>query len=384
MPEMTFERPTRVLVTGATGYIGGHLVPRLLDAGAVVRTLTRRPGALRQVPWGDRVEHAVGDATSADDLRAALDGVQLAYYLLHSMDGSGDFVARDRAMAHTFARAAAAAGLDRIVYLGGLHPTDHRPPSPHLASRAEVGRIFLDGRVPAVILQAGVVLGAGSASFDMLRYLTGRLPVMVTPRWVHNRVQPIAIADVVHYLLAAGCADIPVDRGYDVSGPDTLTYAEMMQRYAAIAGLRRRLVLSVPVLTPALASHWVGAVTPVSSNVARPLMGSLIHDVTAAEDDLAELVPAPPGGRSSFEQAVRSALDDAPGDVVAQRSEAAVAVAGLLALPAAHLAQRLTRGAATVFTATGARHHQTGYCHHQPSTGDHDSSTPVDPQEQTP
>lgn len=343
MPTLIFDRPTRVLVTGPTGYIGGMLVPALLRAGADVRVLSRRADALDDRPWRDKVELVVGDARSRHDLDPAMSGVDVAYYLLHSMDGSGDFVQRDRELASGFARSAEAAGVSRIIYLGGLHPVDQRPPSPHLASRAEVGRIFLQSSVPAVVLQAGVVLGAGSASFDMLRYLSGRLPAMVTPRWVHNRVQPVAVGDVLHYLVAAGCADLTTDRTYDVAGPDVLTYEDMMQRYAALAGLRRRLVVAVPVLTPSLASHWVGAVTPVSSAVARPLMASLVHDVVAQEDDLAGIVPIPPGGRTSFDDAVLAALSDLPTDAVSRRAEASAAAASLLVLPAAHLVQRFAR-----------------------------------------
>ena len=246
---------TTILVTGATGYIGGQLVPELLSRGHDVRVLTRHRSGLADRPWADRVEVVEGDATDAAHCRRALDGVDVAYYLLHSMDGTGDFAERDRAMARTFAGAAQQAGTGRIVYLGGLHPEGTL--SDHLASRVEVGRVFLDGDVPAVVLQAGVVLGDGSASFDMLRHLTERLPAMVAPRWVDNRIQPVAVADVLHYL--AGAVDLPdgTNRTYDIGGPDVLTYAEMMQRYAAVVGLPRRRIVSVPVLTPRLAGLWV-------------------------------------------------------------------------------------------------------------------------------
>ncbi|MGM0386403.1 MAG: tryptophan-rich sensory protein [Actinomycetota bacterium] len=298
----------RVLVTGVTGYIGGLLVPALLEKGRTVRVLGRSEAKLRRQPWFDRVEVALGSATEADVLASALDGVEVAYYLLHSMDGKGDFVERDRRMAEGFAAAARDAGVRRIVYLSGLHPDGEL--SPHLASRVEVGEILLASGVPTAVLQAGVVLGAGSASFDMLRHLTERLPVMVAPKWLHNRIQPIAIQDVLHYLVAA--ADLPpdVNRSYDVGGPDVLTYADMMRRYAEVTGLGGRFIRTVPVLTPELASHWVGLVTPVLSGVARPLVGSLIHDAVCHENDATRELGLPPGGLKGYDVAIRAAVGE--------------------------------------------------------------------------
>lgn len=303
---MTTATPRTALVTGATGYIGGALVPALLDAGWSVRVLTRSRTGLDGRPWRGAVEVVEGDATSPEDLARALGGADVAYYLLHSMDGQGDFVARDRALAQGFAAAAADAGTERIVYLSGLHPDGEL--SEHLASRVEVGEIFLEAPVPATVLQAGVVLGDGSASFDMLRHLTERLPAMVAPKWVDNRIQPIAVADVVHYLV--GAADLPPDsnRTFDIGGPEVLTYTEMMQRYSRVAGIGRRLIVSVPVLTPRLAGLWVGLVTPISAGIARPLVGSLIHEAVCHEDDVLAAIGAPPGGSTSFDDAVRAAL----------------------------------------------------------------------------
>lgn len=294
------------LVTGATGYIGGVLVPALLDAGWSVRVLTRSSAGLERRGWRDDVDVIEGDATSPDDLARALDGAEVAYYLLHSMDGQGSFVQRDRTMAQAFAAAAADAGTHRIVYLSGLHPQGDL--SEHLASRVEVGEIFLDAPVPAAVLQAGVVLGDGSASFDMLRHLTERLPAMVAPRWVDNRIQPIAVDDVVHYLV--GAADLPseTNRTFDIGGAEVLTYAEMMQRYAQIAGIGRRLIVSVPVLTPRLAGLWVGLVTPISPGIARPLVGSLVHDAVCHEDDVLTAIGPPPGGLTGYDASVRAAL----------------------------------------------------------------------------
>ncbi|MEU6021660.1 SDR family oxidoreductase [Micromonospora sp. NPDC047134] len=298
----------RCLVTGATGYIGGRLVPRLLAAGHDVRCLARRAARLRDVPWSGQVEIAEGDLSRAETLPAALAGIEVAYYLVHSL-GQAGFEAADRQAALNFATAARAAGVRRIVYLGGPEPAAEDPTaSAHLRSRSEVGRILRESGVPTVVLRAAVIIGSGSASFEMLRYLTERLPVMVTPRWVTNRIQPIAVRDVLYYLV--GCADLPqeVDRGFDIAGPDVLTFGEMMQRYARVAGLPRRLLLPVRPLTPTLSSYWVGLVTPVPNSLARPLVASLIHEAVAHEHDIAGYLPDPPGGLTGFDEAVALAL----------------------------------------------------------------------------
>ncbi|MBA9005699.1 SDR family oxidoreductase [Thermomonospora cellulosilytica] len=311
------------LVTGASGYIGGRLVPRLLDRGHRVRCMVRSARRLRDHPWADRVEIAEADATDAEATARALDGVDVAYYLIHAI-GSGDaFGEVDRRAARVFAAAARERGVGRLVYLGGMAPADEL--SPHLASRAEVGRILLDGGVPTIWLRAAVIIGSGSASFEMLRYLTERLPVMVTPRWVRTRIQPIAIRDVLHYLVA--CADLPpeVSGGFDIGGPDVLTYEAMMRRYAAVAGLRRRLIVPVPVLSPWLSSLWVGALTPVPGGLARPLVESLRNEVVCREHEITRHVGPPPGGPTGFERSVALALRrirDA--DVATRWSSAAV------------------------------------------------------------
>ncbi|MER5884101.1 SDR family oxidoreductase [Streptomyces sp. NPDC001941] len=298
------------LVTGASGYIGGRLVPELLAAGHRVRCLARSPEKLRDHPWADRVEIVRGDVTDAASTGAALAGVDVAYYLVHSLTSGGGFEDTDRAAARTFAGEAGRAGVGRVVYLGGLTPAAHpgEELSPHLRSRAEVGEVFLAGPVPATVLRAAVIIGSGSASFEMLRYLTERLPVMVTPRWVSTRVQPIAVRDVLRYLVGSARMGPEVNRGFDIGGPDVMTYEQMMRRYARVAGLRRRLILPVPMLTPRLSSHWIGLVTPVPRALARPLAESLRHEVVCREHDIADHVPDPPGAPLSFDRALELAL----------------------------------------------------------------------------
>ena len=271
---MDQRRTRRCLVTGATGYVGGRLVPELLAAGHGSASVARTPTKLDGRPWQREVEVVQGDATDADVMRDAMSGIDVAYYLLHSIGTGQDFAATERHTAEVFAQAAAESGVSRIVYLGGLDPAEEEL-SEHLASRAEVGRVLLESDVPTVALRAGVIIGSGSASFEMLRYLTERLPVMVTPRWVHSRIQPIAIRDVLRYLVGAAIVPEDVNRGFDIAGPDVLTYLEMMQRFAAVAGLTKRRILPVPVLTPSLSSHWVNFVTPVPRSLARPLVESL-------------------------------------------------------------------------------------------------------------
>ncbi|MEV4969527.1 SDR family oxidoreductase [Streptomyces scopuliridis] len=300
----------RCLVTGATGYLGGRLVPELLDAGHTVRCLARSPDKLRDHPWSGRTEVVRGDVTDPESVRAALDGIDVAYYLVHALGTGRDFAATDRRAAEIFAEQARNAGVRRIVYLGGLTPAGvpERELSPHLRSRAEVGRILLGSGVPTVVLRAAVIIGSGSASFEMLRYLTERLPVMVTPSWVRTSIQPIAVRDVLRLLV--GCARLPADvcRAFDIGGPDVLTYRDMMRRYAAVAGLPRRLILPVPVLTPGLSSRWIGLVTPVPPSIARPLAESLRNEVICRERDITRYLPDPPEGPIPFDRAVELAL----------------------------------------------------------------------------
>ncbi|MEV7972904.1 SDR family oxidoreductase [Cellulomonas sp. NPDC089187] len=296
-----------VAVTGVTGYVGGRLVPELLSAGYRVRALARHPERLRGRPWYDDVEVVQADAADPEQARAGLEGAAVAYYLIHSLGTGRQFEERDRSTARAFGKAARDAGVGRLIYLGGLAP-EHEELSPHLASRTEVGEILLDSGVPTAVLRAAVILGSGSASFEMMRYLTERLPAMTVPRWVDNRIQPIAIRDVLRYLVGAASLPPEVNRTFDIGGPQVLTYRDMMQGYAAAAGLPRRIIVKVPVLTPGLSSLWVGLVTPVPSGIARPLVESLVHEVVCKEHDIAQYVPDPPHGLIDFDRAVRLAL----------------------------------------------------------------------------
>ncbi|MFD7709551.1 SDR family oxidoreductase [Streptomyces sp. NPDC059785] len=299
------------LVTGASGYIGGRLVPELLAAGYRVRCLARTPAKLRDYPWAGRAEVVRGDVTDAGSVAEAMRGVDIAYYLVHALAAGKDFEATDRRAARIFGEQARAAGVRRIVYLGGLTPegVPEGELSPHLRSRAEVGRILLGSGVPTTVLRAAVIIGSGSASFEMLRYLTERLPVMVTPNWVHTRIQPIGVRDVLRTLVGSARMPADVSRAFDLGGPDVLTYREMMCRYARIAHLPRRLIVPVPMLTPRLSSHWVGLVTPVPSALARPLTESLRYEVVCHDHDIARYVPYPPGHPIGFDEAVALALE---------------------------------------------------------------------------
>ncbi len=299
----------RILVTGATGYVGGRLTPRLVEAGHDVRVIVRDPLKLRDVPWASSVEVVTGDLTDAAGVARALDGMDVVYYLVHGMGSRGDFEAAERTSAENVAAAAKAAGLGRIVYLGGLHPdVAIESLSRHLRSRAEVGNTLLASGVPTVAFQAGVVIGSGSASFEMIRHLTDVLPYMPAPKWVRNFIQPIAIRDVLHYLVAAATLPTEVNRAFDIGGPDVLRYGQMMNGYALEAGLKQRPIASLPVLTPWLASQWVNLVTPIPRVLAVPIIESLQFDCVASEHDVAAYIPDPPGGLTRYRKAVRLAL----------------------------------------------------------------------------
>jgi uncharacterized protein YbjT (DUF2867 family) len=283
-----------VLVTGATGYVGGRLVPRLLDAGYRVRALGRSLDKLGHRPWGNhpRIELARGDVMDGASLRQATRGCWAAFYLVHSMTAAArDFAAADRQAAQNMAQAAAEAGLDRIIYLGGLGGEDDPKLSEHLRSRFEVARILKSGAVPTTFLRAAMILGSGGAAFEILRYLVDRLPVMLTPRWVHTPVQPIAIRNVLTYLM--GCLEGDATRGqtFDIGGPEVVTYRQLMDIYAQEAHLPRRLVIPVPVLTPRLSSYWIHLVTPIPASLAQPLAEGLANPVVCLDNRIRDLIP---------------------------------------------------------------------------------------------
>jgi uncharacterized protein YbjT (DUF2867 family) len=289
----------RVLVTGATGFVGSRLVPALLDAGHEVVTLVRDADRYDPPAGVDVVE---GDLLEPGSFEAALD-VGAAYYLVHSMSARDDFAARDRRAARNFSRAASEAGVERVIYLGGLGEERDRL-SAHLRSRRDVERILATGDYALTTLRAAIVVGAGSAGFEMIVQLASRLPVMVTPRWVRTPCQPIAIDDVIAYLV--GVLDAPETAGetYEIGGPEVLTYAEMMRRTGRHVG-RAPALITVPVLTPRLSSYWVGLMTDVPWSVARPLIEGLKNPVVVSDDRIRDVVPV---AATSFDEAVRLAL----------------------------------------------------------------------------
>lgn len=292
----------RVLVTGATGFIGGHLVPELLDRGHGVVAMTRDPSDY-VVPAG--VEVVEGDILDPD-LR--LPPVDAAYYLVHSMGGGEDFEERDRRAARNFRRAADEAGIGRIVYLGGLG-NEEEGLSEHLQSRREAERLLGDGAAALTTLRAAIVIGAGSASFRIIRQLAARLPVMVTPSWVRTECQPIYVDDVIEYLV--GVLEDPATAGgtYDIGGPDVLTYREILTTTAELLVGRRPLIVPVPVLSPGLSARWLGLVTDVDVTVAKPLVDGLANRVVVTDDSITQHVMPDLTG---FEESVRRALDDTP------------------------------------------------------------------------
>ncbi len=295
---MKTERSETILVTGAAGFIGRRLVDELLRRGYRVRCMVRRTADL---PAG--TEQIRGDLLQPDSLPTVLEGVAAAYYLVHSMGGKGDFAEQDRQAARNFTAAADAAGVSRVIYLGGLGETGDNL-SHHLASRLEVGSILQSGSFSTTFLRAAVIIGYGGASYEMVHSLVKRLPVMITPRWVSTRNQPIAVADVIAYL--AGCLEEPKTAGqtFDIGGPDILTYKEMMERFAAVEG-KRLWIIPVPVLTPKLSSYWVGLVTPVKAAIAIALIEGLKNEVICRDNRIRDLLPI---RLTPFDEAIQTAL----------------------------------------------------------------------------
>ncbi|WP_404290752.1 SDR family oxidoreductase [Glutamicibacter arilaitensis] len=296
-----------IAVTGATGYIGGRLVPLLLERGHQVRVLTRSADRLRDVPWRDQVQIITGTLEDSSAVRRLCAGADVLYYLVHSMSSTKNFMDAEERCARSVLQAATEESVGQLIYLSGLHPEGQL--SDHLASRVKVGQILGSGPVPLLTLQAGLVIGSGSASFEMIRHLSDVLPVMPAPRWVLNKVQPIAVRDALHYL--ARCAELPAGESgtYDIGGPKAYSYAELMRSYAAQAGLRKPWVIPLPLLTPRLASHWVNLVTPLPHTLAGALVDSLQHDCVIQNRAIDELIERPAGGLTDYPRAVALALE---------------------------------------------------------------------------
>lgn len=308
MHQDTGPTPQRLIaVTGATGYVGGRLVPRLLDAGYRVRCIVREPRKLKARPWRTHasVEVVQGSLTDVATLTANLKGCFAAYYLVHSMESSGhDYAERDRTLAGAFAAASAAAGVERIIYLGGLGELGPGL-SEHLSSRREVEHVLGSSGVPLTVFRAAMIIGSGSASFEILRYLVERLPIMVTPAWVKTESQPVSITDVLHWMVR--CLSVPDTSGktLEIGGADVLPYRELMRIMAQELGLRARVIIPLPVLTPRLSSGWIGLVTPVSYRIARPLAEGLRNRVVVTNDLAQRLMPHQTlGARDSIRRAL--------------------------------------------------------------------------------
>ena len=308
----------KILVTGASGYVGGRLVTALLADGADVRVFVRDANKAQSHSWANQVEVATGNASDFQSTKDALTGVHTAYYLLHSINLGPNFDEIESAMARNFAKAAQSCGVSQIVYLGGINNDEKT--SKHLTSRANTGKELATTSVPVLELRAGIIIGSGSASFEMLRHLTHRLPVMTTPKWVSNKTHPIAIRDVLWYLRNCAKLEKPVGGVFDIGGPEVLTYADMMQKFAKLSGLRKRLIIKVPVLTPKLSSLWIGFVTPVPTSLARPLVGSLISEVVAdPKKSIDKLIPKPAEGLIDVDGAVKLALSNVSSNTVSTR-----------------------------------------------------------------
>ncbi|MCE9619973.1 MAG: SDR family oxidoreductase [Planctomycetes bacterium] len=329
---MVAPKPPAVFITGATGYIGGRLAPRLIERGYRVRCLARSAAKLRSRPWAghERVEIVEGDAADEARLASLMQGCIAAYYLVHSMDAAGPrYRQHDAALAEGFGRAAAKAGVSRIIYLGGLGETGAGL-SEHLSSRREVEAALRHGggaAVPITVLRAAMIIGSGSASFEILRYLVERLPIMITPRWVNTQSQPIAVRDVLHYLIAALETPETAGKTLDIGGPEVRTYLEIMREMASALRLRRRLVIPVPVLTPRLSSLWIHLVTPLRASIARPLAEGLKNRVVCRNDEAERLMPHPAGQACLT---IRAAMDEALAKVGADAVETAWSDAGVM------------------------------------------------------
>jgi uncharacterized protein YbjT (DUF2867 family) len=301
----------RVLILGATGFVGRRLLTELLKKGVKVRLFVRDPSKLPDIFPDAGVEVAKGDLLTGEGLEKALKGVRVAYYLVHSMGGRSifknkEYAEKDKKAAENFVMSADAGGLARIIYLGALGERGDEL-SEHLKSRAEIATILSSGRAAATILRAAIIIGAGGASFEMLRYLVERLPVMVCPKWIDTRIQPIALTDVLQYLVGCLFNQETAGMSYDIGGPEILTYREMMQQYAGARGLPQRLIFRVPLLTPLLSSYWVDLMTPVPSGIAHPLIEGLKNEVVCRENKIEQLIPIQ---KTPFKEGVKTAFSE--------------------------------------------------------------------------
>lgn len=312
MSELAFKPDSRVLVLGATGFIGKRLVSGLAEKNIKLRLLVRDPSRAKHLLQKKHdAEIVKGDLIKNEGLNEALDNIHSAYYLVHSMGGKSifkntEFARMDKKAAENFVAAANEKGLKRIIYLGGLGETG-KGLSEHLKSRTEVARILSTGQAAATVLRAAIIIGAGGASFEMLRYLVERLPVMTCPKWIHTRIQPIAVKDVIHYL--TGCLMNPGTAGqtFDIGGPEILTYKKMMEQYAEARGLAKRVIISVPFLTPVLSAYWVDLMTPIPSGIAHPLIEGLKNEVVCKDNRIDDFVPLE---KTPFKEAVSIAFSE--------------------------------------------------------------------------
>ncbi|HTF99195.1 MAG TPA: NAD(P)H-binding protein [Nitrospirota bacterium] len=299
----------RVLIVGATGYVGRRLVPELANQGVPLRLAARKLSVMSSLlQKGADIEIVAADLVKNEGLAEALAGIDTAYYLVHSMGGrmigrNEEYAERDRQAAKNFIAAAGRAGLKRVIYLGGLGESGDTL-SEHLRSRAEIANILSSGTAAVTVLRAAIIIGAEGASYEMLRYLVERLPVLVCPRWVDTRIQPIAIKDVLAYLAGVLRNPDTAGKSFDIGGPEIFTYAEMMQKYAEVRGLAKRIIIRVPVLTPLLSAYWVDLVTPVPSGIAHPLIEGLRNEVICKDNGIDRFVPL---RKTTFAEAVRTA-----------------------------------------------------------------------------
>ena len=308
-------RVKRVAIAGASGYIGGRLAPRLLDQGYQIRCLVREPQKLADRSWAthENAEICAVDLTNLEALCKNLDGCEAAFYLVHSMTSAGkQYAEQDRLLATNFASAAKSAGVRRIIYLGGLGETGANL-SEHLASRRDVEAALGSSGVPVTVLRAAMIIGSGSASFEILRYLVERLPIMVTPKWVNTLCQPIGVRNVIGYLTGCLSGEETTGGTFDIGGPDVMCYRDLMQIMAQELGLRRRLIIPLPVLTPSLSSYWIHLVTPLSHDIGKPLAEGLKNPVVCREDRITKLIPQ---NLLGVQEAIHAALTQIAGHSV--------------------------------------------------------------------